>query len=139
MEFNYANRRRTADYMVPVVMEKEMRDTHQWTGSVGMVLGGHLFTDFSIKPDNPQDEVVDQLVEIIRRTVDKFDANNGKPGSGGTGHAPPRTGGHGAPGPKPSQAVNKLSSFFFNLFGSDTTTEVAVEEAPAAAGVAAKV
>eukprot|EP01031_Cornospumella_fuschlensis_P028943 gene28943-34932_t len=47
LEFNYASRRKTARKMVPVVMEERMRNTADWIGEVGMVLGGSLYVDLS--------------------------------------------------------------------------------------------
>eukprot|EP01031_Cornospumella_fuschlensis_P026802 gene26802-32383_t len=47
LEFNYASRRKTARKMVSVVMEARMRNTADWIGEVGMVLGGSLYVDLS--------------------------------------------------------------------------------------------
>lgn len=45
LEFNYAAMRKTSARMVTVVMEERMRNTREWTGEVGMVLGGRLYVD----------------------------------------------------------------------------------------------
>lgn len=42
-EFQYAARRKGASMMVPVVMEKGMKDTKQWSGPLGMELGNELW------------------------------------------------------------------------------------------------
>ena len=47
LEFNYSSRRKTAKRMVSVVMEERMRDTAEWVGEVGMVLGGTLYVDLT--------------------------------------------------------------------------------------------
>lgn len=36
LEFNYALRQKSAKYMIPVVMERRVRDTQTWRGAVGM-------------------------------------------------------------------------------------------------------
>ena len=43
LEFQHAVRQHTAKNMIPVVMEKEMKDTEKWTGPVGMTLGDILY------------------------------------------------------------------------------------------------
>jgi len=43
LEFNYSARMKTANHMIPVVMEKGMENTRTWKGEVGMVLGGQKY------------------------------------------------------------------------------------------------
>jgi len=66
LEFYYASRVKTASRMVPVVMEREMRNTLSWQGAVGMILGGNLYVDVSSKPDKIPDQEIDQLERLIR-------------------------------------------------------------------------
>eukprot|EP01031_Cornospumella_fuschlensis_P025679 gene25679-31012_t len=63
-EFNYAERRKTGDKMIPVVMEPRMRDTSQWSGPIGMVLGGQLYVDLS--EDSKWEAGIAQLVKTIK-------------------------------------------------------------------------
>eukprot|EP01036_Dinobryon_divergens_P029874 gene29874-39041_t len=63
LEFGYACRRKTGARMLPVVMEPEMRDTSQWDGQVGLVLGGSLYVDIS--DDNNLDAKVDEIVARV--------------------------------------------------------------------------
>ena len=63
LEFGYACRRKTGARMLPVVMEPEMRDTSQWEGQVGLVLGGSLYVDIS--DDNNLDAKVDEIAARV--------------------------------------------------------------------------
>ena len=63
LEFGYACRRKTGARMLPVVMEAEMRDTSQWEGQVGLVLGGSLYVDLS--DDNNYDAKIDDIVNRV--------------------------------------------------------------------------
>ena len=47
LEFNYAARVRTKTKMIAVVFDSYCKNTSLWTGSVGMILGGELYVDFS--------------------------------------------------------------------------------------------
>ena len=68
LEFNYAKRRKTAQYMLCVVMEAECRDTSTslWSGPVGMHLGDHLYCDFT---DDLNFEL--RMDDLVRRFEDK--------------------------------------------------------------------
>ena len=46
-EFQYASKVKTPARMVPVVMEKSMRDLAPWLGLVGINLGGEMYVDMS--------------------------------------------------------------------------------------------
>jgi hypothetical protein len=46
LEFNYARRRKVGK-MIPIVMEAGVRASGDWTGPVGMALGGKLYADLS--------------------------------------------------------------------------------------------
>ena len=51
MEFNYSVNQKPGR-MIPVVMEKGMRDQKEWKGTLGAVLGSHKYVDFSEAFDN---------------------------------------------------------------------------------------
>ena len=63
--FKYADRRKKIQ--LPVVIEKEMRDTGAWEGQVGMVLGGLPFVDLSDESnfDAKVDELVNNVVSLL--------------------------------------------------------------------------
>lgn len=74
LEFNYAMGRKTPKQMISVVMEQssgdfpEMRRPAQWSGAVGMALGGKLYIDLSGDEGAPQfSKKVDELVARINR------------------------------------------------------------------------
>ncbi len=46
MEFNYSVNQKPG-YMIPIVMEKSMRNQKEWKGTLGGVLGSHKYVDFS--------------------------------------------------------------------------------------------
>lgn len=73
LEFNYASRRKTANKMVSVVMEERMRSTAEWTGILGLVLGGSLYVDLSNEEafDAKMDELVARILAIIGCTLDQ--------------------------------------------------------------------
>ena len=52
IEFDYVSRTKTGSKMVPLVMEKGMRDINSWKGLVGSLLGGHLYVDMSGNLEN---------------------------------------------------------------------------------------
>jgi hypothetical protein len=56
LEFEYAYRRRTPLNMLPVVMEESMTDTSQWNGSLGIVLGSHLYYKLTSDADAEFDD-----------------------------------------------------------------------------------
>lgn len=47
LEFKYASRIKTKSKMVVVVMDKCMLNPYNWTGSIGMHLGGEMYVDMS--------------------------------------------------------------------------------------------
>ena len=51
-EFQYASKVKTPARMVPVVMEKSMRDLAPWLGLVGINLGGEMYVDMSGDMEN---------------------------------------------------------------------------------------
>ena len=64
LEFNYAMRRKTNDLMVAVVMESACARSSDWTGPLGMALGGQLYVPFFDENDFQRkvDEVFDQII-----------------------------------------------------------------------------
>jgi len=49
-EFEYAERTKGADRLVPVVIDASARTSRDWGGGIGMVLGSRPFTDLSVDP-----------------------------------------------------------------------------------------
>lgn len=52
LEFQYASRKKTNKYMVPVIMENCNRDTKEWNGLIGLHLGGNMYVDMSEELSN---------------------------------------------------------------------------------------
>jgi len=77
LEFGYACRRKTGARMLPVVMEAEMRDTSQWEGQVGLVLGGSLYVDLADEDgfDAKIDDIVNRVVKIMGPPLKKIIEN----------------------------------------------------------------
>eukprot|EP01036_Dinobryon_divergens_P002747 gene2747-3605_t len=46
-EFNYARNRKTAKFMLPILMESACRNQSDWVGPVGMSLGNTLYDDYT--------------------------------------------------------------------------------------------
>lgn len=63
LEFGYACRRKTANFMLPIVLEESMRDPRKWTGQLGLVLGGSLYVDLC--DFGRMDSAVDQILARI--------------------------------------------------------------------------
>ena len=67
LEFNYAMRRKTKAKMLAVVLETHCRNANNWTGPVGICLGGELYVDFC--SDDGFDAKIAQIcAEIDNRT-----------------------------------------------------------------------
>ena len=66
-EFQYAELKKSAQFMIPVVMEPSMRKTSTWSGAVAMNLGSTLYVDFS--SDDNFDEMVSNLCSRIRGII----------------------------------------------------------------------
>ena len=66
-EFQYAELKKSAQFMIPVVMEPSMRKTSTWDGPVGMNLGGTLYVDYS--SDDNFVEMVSNLCSRIRGII----------------------------------------------------------------------
>ena len=78
LEFGYACRRKTGARMLPIVMEAEIRDTSQWEGQVGLVLGGSLYVDladedgFEAKIDNIMNRVVKIMGPPLKNIIENI-------------------------------------------------------------------
>ena len=66
-EFMYASRIRAKSKMIPVVMEKGMRDTRKWRGLVSYYLGGEMFVDMS--GDLEDKTYVSQQIELLEKEL----------------------------------------------------------------------
>ncbi len=67
LEFEYATQRRTDALMMPVVMEESMTNTSQWDGSLGLVLGRHLYHNLTSDVDDEFDKTVHEIAAAVRR------------------------------------------------------------------------
>jgi hypothetical protein len=74
LEFGYGARRKTAARMLPVVMEADVRDTSQWSGQVGLVLGGSLYVDLATEDhfDEKIDEICSRVIKIMGNPLKKI-------------------------------------------------------------------
>lgn len=52
-EFEYAERTKGADKLVPVVIDPAVRNPRDWRGGVGMVLGSRACKDLSMDESDP--------------------------------------------------------------------------------------
>ena len=48
IEFDYAVRRKTSRFIIPVIMEPECLNTNEWIGAVGAYLGGLMYINLSM-------------------------------------------------------------------------------------------
>jgi len=78
-EFKYAVKRKTAEKLIPVVMEEQCRNQANWTGRVGVELNDHLYVamwgdvyDESYM-ERPMDELYNKIMEIINTPVHDVD------------------------------------------------------------------
>jgi len=82
-EFQYAELKKSAQFMIPVVMEPSMRKTSTWSGPVAMNLGGTLYVDYS--SDDNFVEMVSNLCSRIRGIIspicDKIGSSSNLPAS----------------------------------------------------------
>jgi hypothetical protein len=72
LEFEFATQRRTDAFMVPVVMENSMTDTSKWNGSLGLVLGRHLYHRLTIDTNNEFDKSVSEIAAAVRKKQPKI-------------------------------------------------------------------
>ena len=66
-EFQHASKIKTRAKMVPVVMEKFMRDSTPWLGLVGINLGGEMYVDMSGDIENKT--YLSQQMELLLRQL----------------------------------------------------------------------
>ena len=66
-EFQHASKIKTRAKMVPVVMEKFMRDSTPWFGLVGINLGGEMYVDMSGNIENKT--YLSQQMELLLRQL----------------------------------------------------------------------
>ena len=64
-EFGYAVRRKGSDRMLSIVMEPGMRNPGDWTGPVGMALGGVLYSDLADDKEEIMSGKLDDLAAQI--------------------------------------------------------------------------
>ncbi|OQS03538.1 hypothetical protein THRCLA_04144, partial [Thraustotheca clavata] len=75
LEFNYASMKKTNAKMISVLMDPTIKNTRDWTGPVGMTLGGTLYIDFSSAIGNPEllearmEELLEKLNSIIGKPL----------------------------------------------------------------------
>jgi len=72
-EFTYAMNQLGSQNMIPVIMEKEMRETNKWKGELGAALGSMLYVDFSveIEIEKKYDELYKRIRHVIHRESKK--------------------------------------------------------------------
>ena len=67
LEFEYATRNKTSSKMIAVIMEKSMSNSREWTGSVGMHLGGKIYVDMT--GDLEDEAYLSKQMEILQREI----------------------------------------------------------------------
>lgn len=72
LEFDYSGNRKTSEKMVSVVMEPSMRDTKEWEGPLGMLLGGVIYIDLCEITDAKLDELHGKIVKIVQKPLQKL-------------------------------------------------------------------
>jgi len=69
-EHNWAVRKRTTLNMLSVVMEESMQNTQEWVGSLGMILGVHLYHKLVSDVDAEFDDAVNGIAAAIRKKLE---------------------------------------------------------------------
>ena len=67
LEFEYATRNKTSSKMIAVIMEKSMSNSREWTGTVGMHLGGKIYVDMT--EDLEDEAYLSKQMEILQREI----------------------------------------------------------------------
>lgn len=67
LEFEYATRNKTSSKMIAVIMEKSMSNSREWTGSVGMHLGGKIYVDMT--GDLADEAYLSKQMKILQREI----------------------------------------------------------------------
>jgi len=72
-EFTYAMNQFGSQNMIPVIMEKEMKEPNKWKGELGAALGSMLYIDLSVDIDMEKkyDELYKRIKNIIHRNSKK--------------------------------------------------------------------
>jgi len=62
-----------SQYMIPIIMEPDMRETNKWKGELGAALGSILYVDLSDEKlsEIELDKKYDELYKRIKHIVDK--------------------------------------------------------------------
>jgi hypothetical protein len=68
-EFNYATLEKTGNNMIPVVMERRMKNTREWKGRLGAELGTHLYVDMVSDEEGTFEKKCDELVDMIKSII----------------------------------------------------------------------
>jgi len=63
--FEYAAQKKSSKFMIPVVLEPEMKDRRRWIGPVGIELANSAYLDYSA--DDHFDGIVEDLMAAINR------------------------------------------------------------------------
>ena len=73
-EFTYAMNQMGSQNMIPVIMEKEMRETNKWKGELGAALGNMLYVDLSVEVDieKKYDELYKRIKKVMNRESKKI-------------------------------------------------------------------
>jgi hypothetical protein len=73
-EFTYAMNQLGSQNMIPVIMEKEMRETNKWKGELGAALGSMLYVDLSVdvEIEKKYDELYKRIRHVIHRESKKL-------------------------------------------------------------------
>jgi hypothetical protein len=73
-EFTYAMNQLGSQNMIPVIMEKEMRETNKWKGELGAALGSMLYVDLSVdvEIEKKYDELYKRIRHVIHRESKKI-------------------------------------------------------------------
>ena len=67
LEFEYATRNKTSSKMIAVIMENSMSNSREWTGTVGMHLGGKIYVDMT--EDLEDEAYLSKQMEILQREI----------------------------------------------------------------------
>jgi hypothetical protein len=72
-EFTYSMNQHGSQYMIPIIMEPDMRETNKWKGELGAALGSILYVDLSDEKlsEIELDKKYDELYKRIKHIVDK--------------------------------------------------------------------
>ena len=78
-EFTYSMSQHGSQYMIPVIMDSDMRDTKKWKGELGAALGSILYVDLSesTELDKKYDDLYKRIKHIVtKRTLPSISSNS---------------------------------------------------------------